>query len=150
MAHGAGGAGPVRRIVLHAEGAALGTLELRFGALVGIEVDGDAEDLDEVSRREHGARRALDDASLMDADHVGGVVGGQGEVVAHHGNGEPVASPGVVERLPEEALALEVDAGGRLVEHDERGLAEQRRGKQHATHLSAREVAQAKLSANKK
>ena len=74
-------------------------------------------------------------------------MGGQGKVVAHHGNGEAIASPGVVEHLPEEALALEVDAGGRLVEHDERGLAEQCRGKQHAAHLSAREIAQAKLRA---
>ena len=71
------------------------------------------------------------------------VVGDRAELVRHEQHRRAVLGREVHERVAEQPLRLGVDAGDRLVEHEQLGIADERLGDEHALLLAAGELAHA-------
>ena len=126
-----------------AQGAALVAGGFRVFALVGIKMNGHAEQLHQ-GRGEQGLLgRPLGDDLFVQPDDVIGVMGRQGQVMGHHELSEALLPPGIVEDLPEKAFPLEVHPRRRFVQQQDLGLTRQGRGQQDAAQLTAGKVAHA-------
>ena len=79
---------------------------------------------------------SLDDAAVLQDQHQVGVRH-RPQVMRDHQAGPPGHQP--IERLAHSRLALHVEAGHRLVQHQHRGIADERPGDRDALALPARE-----------
>ena len=78
-------------------------------------------------------------AGVHHRDPVGDV-GDHGEVVGDVERRDAVGAAQLAHRLQHHALRRDVEAGGRLVEHEHLGLGQERHGQRDALHLSAGEL----------
>ena len=126
-----------------AQGAALVAGGFRVFALVGVKMDGHAEQLHQGRGQQGLLGRPLGNDLFVQPDDVIGVMGRQRQVVGHHELGKALLLPGIVEDLPEKAFPLKVHSRRRFVQQQDLGLTGQGCGQQDATQFSAGKVAHA-------
>ena len=88
-------------------------------------------------------RRPVEQHRALQHDDPVEVVGDRAELVRHQQHRRAVLGREVHERVAEQSLRLRVDAGDRLVEHEQLGIADERLGDEHALLLAAGELAHA-------
>ena len=101
-----------------AQGAALVAGGFRVFALVGVKMDGHAEQLHQGRGQQGLLGRPLGNDLFVQPDDVIGVMGRQRQVVGHHELGKALLLPGIVEDLPEKAFPLKVHSRRRFVQQD--------------------------------
>lgn len=107
-----------------------------------VKMNGNAKKLEENRPCKRLRRRALGNDGRLDADDMRGIMGGQGQIVADHDQSKAKKVAGLVQHLPEEALAAIINASFSLIQNQEVWLARKGGSEEDTPQLPAREFSE--------